>query len=469
MVATNNLKYILNNDRKNLCTRNDEPWSSNTMVSGYFGDDGTLYVSTTSAIAANSNLYFADSFILQAGVEYKFGLCPGSGPVRLALVNANGEWVANQFGTTPSTYTPSATGTFSMYVYIYSGTNVTNHPITPMICPTAVWDYDSTYVQPARTNAELTVLEASDRAGLVDVVDSGAKNLLNLETCTISSTHSAITFTVSGNTITVSSTGASDVQEVQIKNLSLPVNVDLALSGCPAGGSESTYLVDAFNNGGYIQGQTGDTGNGEIIKFTTMTNSRIRIRVAANATFTNKVFNLMVCTKAAFGVSSKFVPYRPNWDLVVESIKTIPCMNVVETGTGGNKFSFVIKKLKTTQARYPMRVTIGTQRDLDSPVMLSFNVILSALELSKTGIALYKYLVTSTSIPAVWFKSDSTNGLIYVTVEMMSSTSMWGSAYIEYYPADSEMIITTSGAIDISSDSSATRMDIYAPTMNLLS
>ena len=316
MVATNNLKYILNNDRKNLCTRNDEPWSSNTMVSGYFGDDGTLYVSTTSAIAANSNLYFADSFILQAGVEYKFGLCPGSGPVRLALVNANGEWVANQFGTTPSTYTPSATGTFSMYVYIYSGTNVTNHPITPMICPTAVWDYDSTYVQPARTNAELTVLEASDRAGLVDVVDSGAKNLLNLETCTISSTHSAITFTVSGNTITVSSTGASDVQEVQIKNLSLPVNVDLALSGCPAGGSESTYLVDAFNNGGYIQGQTGDTGNGEIIKFTTMTNSRIRIRVAANATFTNKVFNLMVCTKAAFGVSSKFVPYRPNWDLV---------------------------------------------------------------------------------------------------------------------------------------------------------
>ena len=249
----------------------------------------------------------------------------------------------------------------------------------------------------------------------------------------------------------------------------MPVNVDLALSGCPAGGSESTYLVDAFNNGGYIQGQTGDTGNGEIIKFTTMTNSRIRIRVAANATFTNTVFNLMVCTKAAFGVSSKFVPYRPNWDLVVESIKTIPCMNVVETGTGGNKFSFVIKKLKTTQARYPMRVTIGTQRDLDSPVMLSFNVILSALELSKTGIALYKYLVTSTSIPAVWFKSDSTNGLIYVTVEMMSSTSMWGSAYIEYYPADSEMIITTSGAIDISSDSSATRMDIYAPTMNLLS
>ena len=133
MVATNNLKYILNNDRKNLCTRNDEPWSSNTMVSGYFGDDGTLYVSTTSAIAANSNLYFADSFILQAGVEYKFGLCPGSGPVRLALVNANGEWVANQFGTTPSTYTPSATGTFSMYVYIYSGTNVTNHPITQFL------------------------------------------------------------------------------------------------------------------------------------------------------------------------------------------------------------------------------------------------------------------------------------------------------------------------------------------------
>jgi hypothetical protein len=72
------------------------------------------------------------------------------------------------------------------------------------------------------------------------------------------------------------------------------------------------YIVDAFNNGGYITGQTADSGKGSgAIMFTTMTDSYIRIRLAANFSFTNKVFRMMICTAEDWAVSHKFVPYAP--------------------------------------------------------------------------------------------------------------------------------------------------------------
>lgn len=347
MVATNNLKYILNNDRKNLCTRNDEPWSSNTMVSGYFGDDGTLYVSTSGAITANSNLYFADSFILQAGVEYKFGLCSGSGPVRLALTNANGEWVANQFGSIPSTYTPSTTGTFNMYVYLYSGTNVTNHPITPMIYPTAVWDYDATYVQPARTNAELTVLEASDRAALAEEIDAGAKNKFDISTAT---------FDTYGGTMSVTYNSESSATIKQVSGgtgLRFPGFITrlekgtYILSGCQSGGSSSTYRLDVRSWSGSAAGDvvdgSFDYGSGsDPFTITTAGNYIIAVRLASGYTTPTAGITVqpMICTKAAFGVSSKFVPYRPNWDLVLDYIKA-KLINTSDVFTANTNFTLI--------------------------------------------------------------------------------------------------------------------------------
>ena len=62
------------------------------------------------------------------------------------------------------------------------------------------------------------------------------------------------------------------------------------------------------------------------------------ITTEGNYGILSKLFNgswrIMLCTKAAFGVSSKFVPYRPNWDLVWEAINLVEITNEIEVKSG---------------------------------------------------------------------------------------------------------------------------------------
>lgn len=61
-----------------------------------------------------------------------------------------------------------------------------------------------------------------------------------------------------------------------------------------------------------------DTGNGLLFTVTDAS-ATTGVWIACNVSgtvFNNVIIKPMICTKAAFGVSSKFVPYRPNYDLV---------------------------------------------------------------------------------------------------------------------------------------------------------
>ena len=161
------------------------------------------------------------------------------------------------------------------------------------------------------------------------------------------------------------------------------------------------------------------------------------------------------------------VPVSANWDLVVESINTVPRTRAWNIPTDAGKFSFVLQRMNSSTVKIPMRITIGTQIPQDSPIQIDFNVILQEPTLSSTGFAIYKCLSVSNSKPKVYYKKDSTNNRCYVTIEMTGQTTMWGRAFMEWYSYDLEL--TTTGAVDLSSDTAASQMNIYAPTMELLS
>jgi hypothetical protein len=79
------------------------------------------------------------------------------------------------------------------------------------------------------------------------------------------------------------------------------------LSGCPAGGSTSTYRAAMTS----IQGAV-DTGNGATFTLSEPIYGAYRILISGNCDFTTPaVFKPMVCPQDAYDISDKFVPYCP--------------------------------------------------------------------------------------------------------------------------------------------------------------
>ena len=195
---------------------------------------------------------------------------------------------------------------------------------TFMVCRKTDYDISSAYQPYALPNYDLTYLEAEDRAALAEEIDAGAKNLLQLPPISTWIINSNVTATVSGNEVIVTRASSSSTAGIEIPlTQTIPTNTWVVLSGCPANGSDDTYRIDAFDNGTLIDASV-DRGTGSTaFKFSTTT-QKIRIRFAANTSYTNLKFSLMVATKAAFGVSSKFVPYRPNYDLVLSQLSRVP-------------------------------------------------------------------------------------------------------------------------------------------------
>ena len=159
--------------------------------------------------------------------------------------------------------------------------------------------------------------DQKSRDAVVDLVDSGPKNKLQFDNATAGSLN-GLTYTVDNNagTITVSGTktiAASPSYAVVRIHSTDTVYIDSfcdgehVLSGCPSGGGENTYMLYAAK-GSYTKY---DYGNGVTLDNTSTTGIQLVVRV--NGTLSGPiVFKPMICTKAAWGVSHKFVPYCPS-------------------------------------------------------------------------------------------------------------------------------------------------------------
>ncbi len=176
-----------------------------------------------------------------------------------------------------------------------------------------------TTAQLAAVNSGITAKLTADEAALAEVVDNGAKNLLNL---------GEPEQLPSGVTVVNNDDGTYSISANITANTSVAFAINLKeggvfrLSGCPTGGGTSSYLLRINNVSGSAISGTSDTGNGSDEFQLTAGNYQVAVRFAAG-TYSNLTFKPMLCTAADYAVSQKFVPYRPSWQEMYEMIQAL--------------------------------------------------------------------------------------------------------------------------------------------------
>ena len=190
------------------------------------------------------------------------------------------------------------------------------------------------------TEADIATLRATvaaqgetledDTAALIELVDTGAKNLLNPENAVgyvgqsaFPISKSGITYTLDANseTITLSDTATS------VSTLRIPITLKAGtyhVSGIPSGGSDSSYRADLREAGGntFITSDF-DYGSGITFTLSAATSIDYCIRVANGYSPQNVTVSPMICTKSAWDISHTYQPYRPSYNELYERVKAL--------------------------------------------------------------------------------------------------------------------------------------------------
>lgn len=348
--------------------------------------NGTFSFSGTSA-DKNYAAYVLKQFLLRAGTYIISGVSGGS--------NAT-YWMRIGTGT-------GDTGLFNLYnaekefdlvsdtlitvqIVIYANQTVSNLVFKPMIRRAEITD-DS--FQPyAKTNRELTVVGDEDRAALINQVDSGAKNLVNLNTSFTTHTHKGITYTNNGDgTINVAGTSnAADsyatLYDRNENNLfGVPIGETVVIKS--TSNTVSINLIYKKQGGGY--GLTVRGYKDTPATFTVPTDFvgfLLRIAVPNNGITVNENVGAIICTATDYAISPEYVPYVPTNRELYETrfaSKTILPNNVdlnnIKTGGIYNGVN------STGNSAVHMPVATG-----------SFNFVLTVIEANEFIIQIFKQL-----------------------------------------------------------------------------
>ena len=296
-----NILYGLNRNAKNLIDFkfNDTP----TTGQGYYWD-------TSCDLPAGT---YSISFLLTSTQQVGMAVTVDGSETTKYL--QTGTKVSHEY-----TFT-ATTGITRVRFWINSGTNTI---YDFMISLKDVYDADPSYQLYGAPNYDLTQLEAEDRASLAEVVDSGAKNLVPMTwTNTDPFTDIHMTKNSDGSiSVTATNTAATRIIELATNlNNYLTAGKNYVLSGCD-GGDYNNHYGFALSTSNYTGRVFEANGSEEFTYASEVVNFTLVVRAGESWT---KTFKPMVCTKAAFGVSPKFVPYRLPYDDVQS--KTTLLMN----------------------------------------------------------------------------------------------------------------------------------------------
>lgn len=168
---------------------------------------------------------------------------------------------------------------------------------------------------------------AGQQAGrTASLIDAGAKNLLKITGT--SQTIRNVTFTVNDDG-TVSVNGSNNTSSAAVFYLNiLPADTapnynGCILTGCPQGGSTSTYRLAVQLNSGSFTTYASDTGDGATIRNVPSSDCRVGIFIYAGATVDNLIFKPMICTAEDHAASDAFVPYTPTLRELYEMIQAL--------------------------------------------------------------------------------------------------------------------------------------------------
>ena len=177
----------------------------------------------------------------------------------------------------------------------------------------------------------LDTAEAADRAALAELIDGAAKNRLPFSDLAMIKrqntggtwdnnkfTHNnGVTFTVNDDfsvSVNGTATGGNAVLVLSPVGGFTAKEGNWVLSGCPEGGSTTTYNIS-------IAGTASDIGNNA--EFTSVSAKLVRIYVLSGTAVDDLVFRPMVCSKAAWDISQAYQPYRPSYAELYEMVKAL--------------------------------------------------------------------------------------------------------------------------------------------------
>ena len=290
---------------------------SSSGVAFTANSDGTVTVSKTGSPTANSVFTLTTTLKLPAG-KYILSGCPSGGSGSTYYMQGFG----NVDYTTGSgildtgngvTFTLTATNTLTIKIYIRTGWSGGTLVFKPMI--RMAEDSDTTYQQYAQKNLNLLSYEDNGILGAKNFIPY---NLANIKSRNSAGTWSDNVYTVTDGdtktiTLTVNSDGSISVNGTAPSLIAFiiasPITLDNAksyiMSGCPSGGSNSTYRVD------FGVQAISDYGSGIMFKGTQYSNAApynyFRIVIFADAVLNNLTFYPMV--RLATDTDPTYQPY----------------------------------------------------------------------------------------------------------------------------------------------------------------
>lgn len=189
-------------------------------------------------------------------------------------------------------------------------------------------DYISPIFQTGQEVDEALTAGLQSSAALVGLINGGAKNRLpfcDLDMLQRQNTGGTwtgnvyefrgVTYTINSDwTITATGTatgGNANLVLSPVGGFSIEAG-NWIMTGCPSGGSSSTYNISIASTGS-------DTGSG--YEFTAAVSSKlVRIYILEGTQVTNLTFAPMICDKSAYAISQAFVPYRPTYQELYERV-----------------------------------------------------------------------------------------------------------------------------------------------------
>lgn len=321
----NNVDVLFETGVKNICPPYSGSYSANGIT--YTGNsDGTVTVNGTCSanVGANIRVY------LKAG-QYKVSGCPRGGSYstyRIGVTTDSWTLVGTHDHGNGTTITIPSDGYYRINLDVRAGYVANNLVFKPMITDvdTPESDYDH-YVPYAKTNRQLT----EDSVTWDDLSELGAVNVLENKATSGTRTDGTTTFTYTVNadkSVTISAPSypvtVQSVLGFNINNdacVNLKANKVYRLSGCPEGGSNTTYYLALFKSGTIDKA---DSGNGyEFIMQSSWTNILVAIQIKAGTVLNNALTFKPMITSVDY--EGDYVTYaRSNTELTqIGTIKTI--------------------------------------------------------------------------------------------------------------------------------------------------
>ena len=320
-VPNSSLVEVVNDGAKNLYTVDNATLSNLTESNGTYTQATTdsktnlqfgVWSRTTPA-GAKSTIY-SPTEITENGV-LTFNITK-SNSFSYLVFGHNGSSIDSNITFDATSLTDGETYVLSVNItnYLQSSGKYTWNNV--MICTKSQFDISPTYQPYALPNTVIT-------PELIELCDSGAKNVFNVFQYNTGSTDNGLTIE-----------RMTDGRIHIFGTMTNQINTDLAISGT----FSSTTTVFSLPSTGYILSvkKQNDTAAAQLhfynksssiddIIYTQISDSSVltassytflMVRIPPKTGAIDFYLSIMVCTLAAWNVSKKYVPYRPNWDLV---------------------------------------------------------------------------------------------------------------------------------------------------------